>query len=758
MTPLRIALFLFFLLSGFCSLVYQVVWLRLGMASFGVNTAIVSIVLSVFMAGLAGGSWGAGVWLRRSAASPAAALRAYAVAELWIGLSAWIVPIGLAAGGRWLGRLGAGWASADHFTLAGAWLTVVLLPFCVAMGATIPLAMRTVEESQGAGRSLASPGGPGGPGGPGAWKSQKSRRSFSYLYAANVAGAALGTLVSAFVLIELFGFNGTLKFAAGLNFLVAATAAAFSSRSAFRSPVVAEGDLPGGADGTRPLLGALFSTGVVSMAAEVVWVRQFTPFLGTMVYAFAALLAVYLVATFCGSLFYRALDSKTLPKWERRIWIALPVLAVLPLAAADPRLTFGIDGSVFGLFDFDAAARLLAGIAPFSAATGFITPLLVDRYSGGRPRAAGFAYAVNVIGCILGPLLAGFLLLPLVGEQWALALLALLLVASAAVLHRRWLSSAPIAAIAAIAAMAAIPPIAAMTTRGFDSTLPGAAVRRDSTATVTAAGSGMQKRLLVNGVGMTFLTPITKMMAHLPLAFRATPPTRGTLVICLGMGTTLRSALSWNAPATAVELIPSVVDLQPYFHADAHRLFGSPLARIVVDDGRRFLARSTDSYDVIIIDPPPPVYAAGSSLLYSMEFYAAARQRLAPHGILQQWIPAGDGRLKSAAIAAVARNFRHIRLFGGIEGWGIHILASQEPIETLTAEQLAARLPPAAVADLLEWGPAATAAEQFRPVLASETTLEKLKRPRVRALSDDRPVNEYFFLHERRTRSRGAQD
>ncbi len=749
MTPLRIALFLFFLFSGFCSLVYQVVWLRLGMASFGVNTAIVSIVLSVFMAGLAAGSWGAGVWLRRSGASPAAALRAYAIAELWIGLSAWIVPFGLAAGGRWLGRLGAGWASVDHFTLAGAWLTVVLLPFCVAMGATIPLAMRTVEESPGAGRSLVSPESSG---------PRRSGRSFSFLYAANVAGAALGTLVSAFVLIELLGFIGTLKVAAGLNFLVAATAAAFSSRGASRSPVVAEDAFQAGAEGTRPLLGALFSTGLVSMAAEVVWVRQFTPFLGTMVYAFAALLAVYLVATFCGSLFYRALDAQALPRWERGSWMALPVLAVLPLAAADPRLTFGIDGSVFGLFTFDAAARLLVGIAPFSAATGFLTPLLVDRYSGGRPRAAGFAYAVNVIGCILGPLLAGFLLLPLVGEQWALALLALLLVASAVVLHRRWLPRAALATIAVIAAMAAIPLLAAVTTRGFDSTLPGATVRRDSTATVTAAGSGMQKRLLVNGVGMTFLTPITKMMAHLPLAFRASPPSRGTLVICLGMGTTLRSALSWNAPATAVELIPSVVDLQPYFHPDAHRLFGSPVARIVVDDGRRFLARSTDSYDVIIIDPPPPVYAAGSSLLYSLEFYAAARQRLAPHGILQQWIPAGDGRLKSAAIAAVARNFRHVRLFGGIEGWGIHILASQEPIATLTAEELAARLPPTAVADLLEWGPAATAAEQFRPVLATESTLEKLKRPRVRALTDDRPVNEYFFLHERRTRARGGQD
>ncbi len=719
---MRIALFLFFLISGFCGLVDQVVWLRLGMASFGVNTAIVSIVLSVFMAGLAAGSWGAGVWLRRSGKSPAAALRAYAGAELWIGVSAWVVPFGLEWGGRGLGRLGAGWASAAHFTVAGAWLTIVLLPFCIAMGATIPLAMRAVEESSSANRRF---------------------RSFSYLYAANVAGAALGTLVSAFVLIELFGFAGTLKLAAGLNFLVAAIAATLSWRRASWIPVPAEGDLPGRGDDSRELLGALFTTGLVSMAAEVVWVRQFTPFLGTMVYAFAALLAVYLVATFCGSLFYRALAAQAVPKWERWIWIALPVVAVFPLAAADPRFTFGGDGPIFGLFNFDAVMRLLVGIAPFSAATGFVTPLLVDRFSGGRPRAAGFAYAVNVVGCILGPLLAGFVLLPLFDERWALALLALPLAASAAVLHRRWLPTAATAAVVLFVAFGA---------RGFESTLSGAIVRRDSTATVAASGSGMRKRLLVNGIGMTHQTPITKMMAHLPLAFRASPPGHGTLVICLGMGTTFRSALSWQAPATAVELVPSVVDLAPFFHSDARQLFSPPRARIVVDDGRRFLARSTDLYDAIVIDPPPPVYAAGSSLLYSVEFYAAARERLAPSGILQQWIPDGDRRVLSAFVAAVVGNFRHVRLFGSIEGWGIHVLASQEPIETLTAEQLAARLPPTAVADLLEWGPAATATEQFRSVLEREITLESLGVPRARALRDDRPVNEYYFLRMSRAR------
>ncbi len=55
----------FFFISGFCSLVYEVVWLRLSMAKFGVTTPMVSIVLSVFMAGLGLGSWAGGLFIRR---------------------------------------------------------------------------------------------------------------------------------------------------------------------------------------------------------------------------------------------------------------------------------------------------------------------------------------------------------------------------------------------------------------------------------------------------------------------------------------------------------------------------------------------------------------------------------------------------------------------------------------------------------------------------------------------------------------------
>jgi spermidine synthase len=73
--------------------VYQVVWLRLGMAAFGVTTPFVSIVLSVFMAGLTLGSWGVGrIGRRLEQAEPRWPLRFYALAEAGIGLSALTVP------------------------------------------------------------------------------------------------------------------------------------------------------------------------------------------------------------------------------------------------------------------------------------------------------------------------------------------------------------------------------------------------------------------------------------------------------------------------------------------------------------------------------------------------------------------------------------------------------------------------------------------------------------------------------------------
>ena len=287
-----------------------------------------------------------------------------------------------------------------------------------------------------------------------------------------------------------------------------------------------------------------------------------------------------------------------------------------------------------------------------------------------------------------------------------------------------------------------------LASEGYEQEYPNSSrIMRDSTATVIATGSGMSKLLLVNGYGMTSLTPITKMMAHLPLAFLDRPP-QDALVICFGMGTTFRSLHSWGIPVTVVELVPSVPRLFSYFHSDASEVLSSPLSHVVVDDGRRYLERTDRRYDVITIDPPPPVEAAGSSLLYSADFYSVVRERLRPGGILQQWLPIGDKEDLTAVTRALSQSFRYVRVFAYGRGWGFHFLASDKPFRDRSASELAQRLPASAAEDLVEWDQDHNAEARFAHLLQNELSVKDLLSlsPTTPALSDDRPINEYYML------------
>ena len=710
--------FTFFLVSGFCSILYEIVWLRLAMAQFGVTSALASIVISVFMAGLGLGSWGSGRLIRKyEMRVRVPALRLYALAELLIGMSALLVPYQLLWGRKLLEWIGAS-SSWAYYLGSGTWIALTLVPWCACMGATIPVAMLAIRRRD----------------------PERSQRSFSYLYLSNVLGAVIGATFP-LLLIELYGFRDTLKIGAACNGLLALSAMLLSlGRTEPFGPVRTEPATKGVASrassqGNRPLA-LLFLTGLTSIGMEVVWIRQFTPYLGTVVYAFASILATYLVSTFIGLQIYRL--------WSRRnrregslIWVLLGLFALLPLLAANPGI------------HISRLLRLIVGIAPFSGVLGFLTPLLVDRWSGGDPAKAGKAYAVNVLGCIMGPLLSGFLLLPLISERWVLFVFSLpwLLMAfrPAGPSGKRLGWQAGISYAVVLSALALV-----FTQKSYEDQFGHGEVLRDNTATIVAMGEGRNKHLWVNGVGITGLTPITKFMAHLPLSFLDHPP-KNALVVCFGMGTTYRSLMSWDIPVTAVELVPSVPRVFGYFHADGPALLRSPLSHVVIDDGRRYLERTYEQYDVITIDPPPPVQAAGSSLLYSKEFYAIIRRRLRPGGILQQWLPGGDPVVRASVARALKESFPYVRVFHSVEGWGYHFLASESPLPNPTAAELAQRLPDKAATDFLEWGPETTPEGQFADVLKREISLDDLiqQAPSASALRDDRPVNEYYLTRRR---------
>lgn len=724
--------FVFFFLSGFCSVLYELVWLRLSMAQFGVTTAMVSIVLSVFMAGLGLGSWASGRWLSRPDSTPVlSALRLYALTELLIGLSGILVRYELRWGHTILEHAGMS-SSVGYYVLAGFWVAFTLLPWCTLMGATLPIGMRAIAETV----------------------PRESRRSFSYLYTANVLGAVVGTTLPLF-LIELLGFRGTLKVGAAGNCLIAVSAFAlsnFAKSSVVPSQPPAETPqpiaMPTPSVGGNRILALLFLSGLTSMAMEVVWVRSYTPYCGTVVYAFASILGVYLLSTYAGSVVYRRWSIRHLRE-NPVVWSLLASFALLPLIAASP------------VVHLARIPRLVLGITPFTGLLGFITPMLVDRFSAGNPGRAGTAYATNVVGCILGPLLAGFGLLPFISEPLALIVLALpWLIVGLAPLRPALKPSRPLRV--AIAGSVALAAVLIAAGQGYEQRYRGGRILRDSTATVIATGTDMDKALLVNGYGMTSLTPITKVMAHLPLAFLDRPP-QNALVICFGMGTTFRSLRSWGIPVTAVELVPSVPRLFDYYHADGLQVLASPLSHVVIDDGRRYLERTREQYDVITLDPPPPVQAAGSSLLYSEEFYQAARHRLRAGGILQQWLPSdfADPEVITAVARAAKNSFPYVRAFQ--DEFGFHLLCSDQPIPRRSVPELVQRMPASAVADFVEWdetdnGATAAAYSRFTTLLDQELSLDKLLNaaPNAPALSDDRPVNEYYavrrWLHHKKAR------
>ena len=706
----------FFLVSGFCGLVYETVWLRLSMGTFGVTAPSVSLVLSVFMAGLGLGSWAAGRLTRSlRGLSARSCLRLYGLCELWIAACALAVPRELA----WFGTLLAGrwsaaaWGSAGYYALCGGLIAAALVPPCLGMGATFPMAMAAAE------RRLP----------------ERAASSFSYLYLSNVVGACAGVLVAAFALIELLGFRATSLLAAALNACGGAAALALSAAPSWGAPACAREKRAVAAPPEQGrTLALLLTTGLLSMAMEVVWIRQLTPFLGTTIYAFALILAVYLAASFCGSWLYRRALHAGRTR-DALVWALSGPLALLPVAAANPYMPR------LGL------SRVILGVGPLSAAFGYLTPLLVDRFSGGDPDRAGRAYAVNVAGCIVGPLLAGFLLLPRLSERACLVWLAVPLFAIGWAASRARQAAGEPRLRRLLAAAAACSLLLAAFSSDFNEWLadrhPPVETARDYQADVVAAGQGFHRELIVNGAGMTTLTVITKMMAHLPLAFLPRRP-KNALVICFGMGTTFRSLVSWGVDATAVELVPSVPRLFAFFHPDAAKVEAAPNARIVIDDGRRYLQHTRRTFDVITIDPAPPLVAAGSSLLYSKQFYRLVRRRLAPDGIVQQWLFRGDPAVISAFAAALRDSFPYTRAFRTPRGW--HVLASRKPILEPPLRRLLSRIPPAAVKDMDEWDPTLRPEMVLQRELMQEVPIDSLIAPDGRALTDDRPINEYFFL------------
>jgi hypothetical protein len=180
----------------------------------------------------------------------------------------------------------------------------------------------------------------------------------------------------------------------------------------------------------------------------------------------------------------------------------------------------------------------------------------------------------------------------------------------------------------------------------------------------------------------------------------------------------------------------------------------------LIDDGRRFLSRGTEKFDVIVADPPPPVESVSSGLLYSVEFYEIVKKRLKANGIFGTIIVDSDSQNLFSMVMALKQSFRYIRLF---EPYGKHniyqVVASESPIPNRNAEELTRRMPEDSKKDLTEWIDSTprwfpdTVQGMYQRLLDTEIDsadfLAKHEPWQRIPLTDDKPVNEYFFLRRK---------
>jgi spermidine synthase len=691
----RYAFYLLFVASGFAGLIYESVWTHYLKLYLGHAAYAQSLVLIVFMGGMA---LGAGLCARFSTRirNP---LAAYAAVEAVIGLCALVFHELFLAATNWsyatvLPALGSDWLA------LGAKLAIacaLILPQSILLGATFPLmsaglVRATMNEARRA---------PG--------------EAVAMLYFANSLGAAAGVLASGFVLIGWVGLPGTLRTAGILNLLLAA-AVALLARPATAPPIAARAD-----DGTRTanlLLTVALFTGLASFIYEICWIRMLSLVLGASTHAFELMLSTFILGLALGGLAVRRMvdgvaEPERLLGW---VQIAMGLLALATLPVYDR--SFGLmEYFMKGLARTDAGYLLfnLAGqgvsalvMLPATFCAGMTLPLITGALlrRGAGERAIGRVYAVNTVGAIGGVLLAVHLGLPLLGLKGTLVAGALVDAALGLALLYRFAPGRTAFAAAVAACVLAFAPIALLFELDANKLTAGVFRHGDlsssaeaeilykkdgKTATVHLARYSDATSIRTNGKsdGSLNLNPegargsdeITMVLTGaVPLAIR--PDAKSAAVIGIGTGLTTHTLLQ-NLSLAAVETIEieaAMAEAARGFAPRNNAAFLDPRGRIWIDDAKTFFATRGRRYDIVISEPSNP-WVSGVSSLFTREFYHRIRGHLNPRGILVQWFQLYeiDPSLLASVIHALGDAFPHYVVFAPSDH-DLLIIASLSPI------------------------------------------------------------------------------
>jgi spermidine synthase len=716
-----------FAVSGAAALIYEVVWTRLLTLHMGHGIAAASAVLAAFMGGLAAGAGAAGRYA--GTLPPRRALKLYAGLEIAIGVLAVLLPFLLMAVRPLLAATyadGQGGATFAFVRLASSVLLLCVPAAC--MGATFPIASRWMVRS-----------------------ATTAAQDAGGLYAANTLGAAAGAVLAGFALIPALGLRGTTFVGVALNLIAAAGAWWLVSRPA----TVSEPATPvGNRKGTRspgsrlPALefrpgspwlaaAALGASGFASLTLQVVWTRLLVQILGPTTYAFSTVVAIFIIGIAGGA----AIASRLAARATRPavgLAGALLLSSGFALAAAS-----GVNWALLTIAEIvsrpdyqftDVLLRevlLVSGLLlPMTIALGAAFPFALAMAGGHDDTVTeriGLIYAINTLGAIAGSLLAGFVLVPMVGLHLTIRIAAAIgAVTAIAILalapRTRSRMAGVVLAGAVLVAIAMVPhwDRSLLSSGGYKY---APAMRGANLEAVLTAGELLSYREGATGtVAVRKLTGTIslsidgkvdasnagdmltqRLLAHVPMLLHPNP--QRAAIIGLGSGVTLGSALTHPVSEAAIlEISPEVVAASRFFETENHRALSDPRTRVIVGDGRTHLMLGRQTYDVIVSEPSNP-WMAGIASLFTREFFEGARDRLAPGGLLCQWAHTYD--ISSVDLRSIVATFLSVFPNGTLWLVGdadVLLVGSTEPLDARIDGIAAAMRRPGVAADLATVG------------------------------------------------------
>lgn len=700
-------LLLLFAASGCSALIYEIVWYQMLQLAIGSTAVSLGFLLASFMGGLCIGSIGLPRYLagRHSGAHP---LRVYAALEIGIGVLGILVLFGIPLVDRVYV------AGAEHglpgMLLRGFISAVCLLPPTILMGASLPALVRWVER---------------GPRGVSWW---------GLLYGGNTLGAVFGCLLAGFFLLRVYNMATATYVAAALNFAVAVS----SGLLARRVPPRGEGEEPATPAATPAMAGEPSSnwpvyvtiaiSGATALGAEVIWTRLMAMILGSTVYVFSIILAVFLIGlaigSGLGSMLLRSLGAGAGPRlalgWSQLLlaagiaWTAymvadsLPYWPVNPMLATSPWYNFQLD-----------MARCLWAILPPTILWGASFPLACAAVSSERDdpgRLVGAVYAANTFGAILGALVVSLWLVPAIGTQNSTRVILLLAAAGALVVLLPQLARSRSMALAAGVTAALL--VTIQLARGVDP-IPGKVIAygrrimisspnsellytvegRNSSVAITRWSDGAYE-VDVNGHVEATTEPydmkLQRMVGHLPALLHPNPKS----VLGIGFGAGVSAGTFTRYPGiehiTVCEIEPVIPPTSTrYFAKQDYDVYHNPRTRIVYDDARHYLMTTTDHYDIIASDPLD-VFVKGTAALYTKEYFEAVKRHLNPGGMFTLYVPLyeSDMRTVKSELKTFFEAFPHGTVWANtIEGRGYDMvfMGQQDPLR-INLDEISQRL------------------------------------------------------------------